>query len=80
MSDETSKGKGPTKRVTDVRAEAGRGNGEAPRIPSVLGIEDSTPESLGMPLEEAQKLLNGGFTDAEMEKLRAKQAAGQVSR
>jgi hypothetical protein len=76
MSDETSKGKGPTRSVTDVSAAAERGNGEPPCVP---GIEDSTPESLGMSPEEAQKLRNIGFTDAELARQQAV-AKGQVSR
>ena len=80
MSDETSKGAAPNQHVTDMCTEAERGNVETLRIWCVPGIEDSTPESLGMPRDAAERLRNGGFTKAELEKLKEKSAGGQVTR
>jgi hypothetical protein len=56
----------PHTKVVDVQAEAKHVIGGTANAWCPLGIEDSTPQSLGMSPEETEKLRNGGFTDAQL--------------
>lgn len=77
--DENPKQVDPAARVTDVSVAAERIIGVSTAAWCQPGIEDSTPESLGMSPEEVQKLHNGGFTDAELARQQGV-AKGQVTR
>jgi hypothetical protein len=74
--DEIPKGEGPDKNVTDVSVAAEGILGVTEKAWHQPGIEDTTPEDLGLRGELAERMRNGGYTLAELDKLRAKRAVG----